>query len=174
MPAAFRLPRTTSIALSISSYSFSKPTALAIWKSVKPSHFALYNNSFERLLMLPQAFIARFVWKIRSSLWRNHRSILVNSWISSTLIPSKNAFSMTKMRLSVGAERLCRISSIVISLLPTKPWRPCPIILIPFWMASSNVLPMAITSPTDFILEPNSRVTPWNLPKSQRGILQTT
>ena len=32
---------------------------------------------------------------------------------------------------------------------------------------------MAITSPTDFMLLPNSRETPLNLPKSQRGILQT-
>ena len=51
---------------------------------------------------------------------------------------------------------------------------PWPIMRKPFWMASSKVRPMAITSPTDFMLDPSSLSTPWNLPKSQRGILQTT
>ena len=36
------------------------------------------------------------------------------------------------------------------------------------------LLPIAITSPTDFMELPNSRFTPRNLPKSQRGILHTT
>ena len=39
--------------------------------------------------------------------------------------------------------------------------------------ASSKVRPIAITSPTDFIEEPISRLTPWNLPRSQRGIFTT-
>ena len=44
---------------------------------------------------------------------------------------------------------------------------------VTFWRDSSKVRPMAMTSPTDFMLDPISRLTCWNLLRSQRGILVT-
>lgn len=45
--------------------------------------------------------------------------------------------------------------------------------LMAFWMVSSKVLPMAITSPTDFMAEAILELTLWNFLRSQRGILTT-
>ena len=60
------------------------------------------------------------------------------------------------------------------SLFSTKPCIPWPIMRKPFWMASLESTSDGHPSPTDFMDEPSSRSTPWNLPKSQRGILHTT
>lgn len=46
--------------------------------------------------------------------------------------------------------------------------------LIAFWMVSSNVLPILITSPTLFMLELRRVLTLLNFFKSHRGILTTT
>ena len=46
-------------------------------------------------------------------------------------------------------------------------------ILTAFCMASSKLLPMAITSPTLFMLEPSESVTRVNFLRSQRGTLAT-
>ena len=43
-----------------------------------------------------------------------------------------------------------------------------------FCSVSSNVLPMAMTSPTDFIDEPRAVDTRVNFLRSHRGILTTT
>lgn len=43
-----------------------------------------------------------------------------------------------------------------------------------FWIVSSNVLPMLMTSPTDFMLELSAVETRENFLRSQRGILTTT
>ena len=104
---------------------------------------------------------------------RNQRSIFVSSWMRSTVYPFFSACAMTKMRLSVGWVSAASMSSTSNSLFATKPCMPCPIIRRPFWITSSKLRPMAITSPTDFMLDPSSRETPLNLPRSQRGILQT-
>jgi hypothetical protein len=42
-----------------------------------------------------------------------------------------------------------------------------------FWIVSSNVLPMAITSPTLFMDEPSAVETRANFLRSHRGILTT-
>ena len=81
---------------------------------------------------------------------------------------------MAKMRVSVGWVNAQSRSSTLYGLLQTKPFAPCPIIRSPFCSASSKLRPMAITSPTLFILEPISRETPLNFARSQRGILHTT
>ncbi len=47
-------------------------------------------------------------------------------------------------------------------------------ILSAFWKASSNLLPTAMTSPTDFMEEPILVETRLNLLRSQRGIFTTT
>jgi hypothetical protein len=45
---------------------------------------------------------------------------------------------------------------------------------IAFWIVSSNVLPIAITSPTDFMLLLSSRLTRLNFFRSHLGIFTTT
>ena len=81
---------------------------------------------------------------------------------------------MAKMRVSVGCDSAKSKSSVTYGLLHTKPLAPWPIIRMPFWMASSKVRPMAITSPTLFMPGPMSRETPLNFARSQRGIFTTT
>ena len=163
----------------------------AIWKSENPCTFALRSSWGLRFdnwelkntaasftancpLSTVNCLSSSEVRMIFISFWRNHLSILVRSCTWSIVYPARKALEMTKIRLSVGSRRALSISAITSSLFSTKPCMPWPIIRRPFWIASSKVRPIAITSPTDFIEEPNSLSTPWNFPKSQRGILQTT
>ncbi len=45
---------------------------------------------------------------------------------------------------------------------------------MPFWKASLNVRPMAITSPTDFICVPRALSAPGNFSNCHLGIFTTT
>ena len=176
MPALLRKLRTARMASS-PSIACSKPRARAIWKSEKPCTLALRNKSTGIIGNSPSAIkecSSLLVSMMFINFSRNQRSILVNSCTWSTVYPARKALEMTKIRLSVGSRRALSKSAITSSLFSTKPCMPWPIMRSPFWMASSKVRPIAITSPTDFMLEPSSLSTPWNLPKSQRGILQTT
>ena len=152
--------------------------ARAIWKSEKPWTLALRSSSTGRsaicLWLFPHSCISSEVFIIFINFWRNHLSIFVSSCTWSMVYPARKAFEITKIRLSVGSRSALSISGITSSLFSTNPCIPCPIIRRPFWIASSKVRPIAITSPTDFMEEPSSLSTPWNFPKSQRGILHTT
>ena len=178
--------------------------ARAIWKSEKPCCFAFLNRewtngnwqltvdkwqlpcgssiacaSFSFLIVNCPLSIVNWrssleVCMIFINFWRNHLSIFVSSCTWSMVYPARKAFEITKIRLSVGSRNALSRSEITSSLFSTKPCIPCPIMRSPFWIASSKVRPMAITSPTDFMEDPNSLSTPWNFPKSQRGILHTT
>ena len=55
-----------------------------------------------------------------------------------------------------------------------SPSRPCSRERAAFWRDSANVLPMAITSPTDCIRVPSWSVAPGSFSKAHRGILVTT
>ena len=154
--------------------------ARAIWKSENPCIFARRINSapafLSLLICVTDSSRVSNSWAVRTmfiNFCRNQRSIFVNSCIWSTEYPARMALLITNIRLSVGSCNALSISGITKSLFSTNPCIPWPIIRSPFWMASSNVLPIAITSPTDFILDPSSLSTPWNFPKSQRGILHT-
>jgi hypothetical protein len=54
-----------------------------------------------------------------------------------------------------------------------KPAKDGSIARIAFWMVSSNVLPIAMTSPTDFIDDESAVETRVNFLRSHRGILTT-
>ena len=174
MPYDFRKLRTTKEALCMLPISFSRPTARAIWKSVKPYTFAVRNNSLSNTFTLVHRCKVSSMSMMCFSFSKNHLSIFVSSCIWSMVYPLCMAFEMMNTRLSVGSRRAASMSSIFNSLFSTKPCMPWPIMRNPFCIASSKFRPMAITSPTDFIDEPNSLSTPRNLLKSQRGILQTT
>ena len=172
MPNDWRYLRATCTARSISICS-PKPIAFAIWKSEKPCIFALRKRSALRDCILETACNSASVRHIFCSFSRNQRSILVSSCRRSIVYPSRNACEIKNIRLSVGAARAWSRSSTWRVLFSVNPCMPCPIIRRPFWIVSSKVRPIAITSPTDFIEEPIPLSTPRNLPKSQRGSLAT-
>ncbi len=83
---------------------------------------------------------------------------------------------MAKSLRSVGWRRavLRQTKSVPKSLVSSdRPLAPMPVMRIAFCRASSKVLPMDITSPTDFISLPSLVSTSLNLERSQRGILTT-
>ena len=92
------------------------------------------------------------------------------------LHPSDSALYTANTRLSVGLASAEPSSD---ELQPEKassalsPGAPMPVMRKAFCRASSNDLPIDITSPTDFISLPISRSTSLNLPRSQRGTLTT-
>ncbi len=148
-------------------------TCLAIWKSLNPYILECERSSSGMLSIVLYLQSSSFIFIILLSLKRNHLSILVSSWILSTEMPFSSASAIEKIRMSVGSESSVSISLNLSSLLPVKPCMPWPIILSPFWIASSKFRPIAITSPTLFMLEPMLWETPSNLLRSHLGILQT-
>ena len=79
---------------------------------------------------------------------------------------------MASMRLSVGFFSSWSMFPME-TLFAVRPCRPMESMRMAFWRTSSNVRPMAITSPTDFISEPISVETLRNFLRSQRGYLRT-
>ena len=96
----------------------------------------------------------------------------VSAWISSTVIPSARARAMAKMRSGVGIRSASPTSSNCEGVR-IEPGAPMSSMRSAFWITSGKVRPMAMTSPTLFISLPMRVDAPRNLPRSQRGTLQT-
>ena len=79
---------------------------------------------------------------------------------------------MANTRSDVGT-RSASLTSPSVKKSGSTPGAPMSSIRTAFWRTSGNERPMAITSPTLFISLPMRVETPRNLPRSQRGNLQT-
>ncbi len=84
-------------------------------------------------------------------LWRNHGSIFVISLTSSTLIPCRKASPSQRIRSGPGVFIFLSASPGVAPLIGSRPFQPFSIERSALRSDSSNVRPIAITSPTDFI-----------------------
>jgi hypothetical protein len=104
---------------------------------------------------------------------RNHGSIAVSSYTSSTVIPARNASPTAKMRSGVGVRSIASIFSGAVCRV-SRPATPISSERNPFCSASLNVRPMAIASPTDCIEKLRSGVVLRNFSKAKRGIFTTT
>ena len=93
------------------------------------------------------------------SLFKNHLSILVTEWISSTVIPRFIALNTTNSLSSVSSCSLARISSSVSSVILGMLSVPSEISAprTAFIMAISKPVPIAITSPVAFMRVPSVR-----------------
>mmetsp|Transcript_6965 Transcript_6965/g.17396 ORF Transcript_6965/g.17396 Transcript_6965/m.17396 type:complete len:205 (+) Transcript_6965:1253-1867(+) len=158
---------------------------LAICLSEKPRFFASRNTS--GLLRRPgtsSVLNRRLSWWTLWSFARNQRSIEVSVWTSSISKPNSNAFATAQIRTGVGfcsSSRTLEASngkprcfSSKSNRRASKPREDSSTILRAFWIVSSNVRPIDITSPTLFMHEPTVWSTVENFRRSQRGTLATT
>ena len=127
---------------------------------------------------------ARVPVKTISSIWRrNHGSYEHAATISSTVSPCRNAWAMASSRSGVAMPRR-RITAALATAgssssapgitTSSKPVSPVSRPRKAFCTLSLNVRPMAITSPTDFMLVVSVASAPGYFSKAKRGILVTT
>ena len=148
----------------------------AICKSENPYFFAS-RIKFSEISDTSTSCNLSYKSKIFLILIKNHESIVDSLFILDIGIPNLIALTTSNKISSLGYNNFCSInssSSFTSSSLPTKPIFPASVILIAFCNTSSNVLPIAITSPTDFILVPILLFTNSNFLKSHLGIFRTT
>ena len=108
------------------------------------------------------------------SLQRNQRSILVMSWISSTVTPDFSASNTVKSRWSSTRRSRSRMGA-------SSPWSgfrvrvsmPISAPRTAFRSAISKLGAMAMTSPVAFIWVPRVRLASANLSKGHLGIFTT-
>ena len=142
------------------------PQRNAILSSLNPMRLAFCRFSADRLSFIVSS-ISMMFWIFRMK----NGSIFVILDISSIGIPFRSAWYITNKRSCVGWRRISRSSSSFHSLKPkymsTSSERTA------FCIASSIVLPIAITSPVLFIAVVRCLSAVTNLSKGQRGILTT-
>ncbi len=125
----------------------------------------------------PFAAMSRSAAMIFSSSRRNQGSNLLASWISSTDMPARSAWAAIRMRSGFGWERAARKASSPPSpgaSTGSRPASPVSMLRRPFCSASAKLRPMAIASPTDFMLVESMAGVPGNFSKVKRGIFTTT
>ena len=113
------------------------------------------------------------IFTISSICARNHGSMWVSAWTSSSVKPCANASPTYQIRSGPGSPSSSSIvsRSVVFWFMPSTPTsRP----RSAFWKLSWKVRPMAITSPTDFICVVRCESACGNFSNAKRGTLVTT
>ena len=105
--------------------------------------------------------------------FKNHLSIFVIEKISSMDIPARKAEPKYHSLFGLFEFKILFISSLS-SIKKSNPEVSVSIDLIAFPRASLKLLPIDITSPTDFICVPSSGFVCGNFSKVNLGILTTT
>ena len=149
------------------------PASRASRASVKPIAFSRRSPSSSPGRPLARtASSASTISRIRA---RNHGSKEVAPRISSSDIPCRIAWAITRRRSGV-----CRDSAAVIFAgvspisISSSPSRPVSRLASAFCRLSAKLRPIAIASPTDFIAVVRSGLAPGNFSKAKRGIFVTT
>ena len=160
MPQSFLAAR-----MAISSF----PVNDAIVASANPMYLA----SFIRAGVMGSDLSLSSIFTMLAILRTKKLSQQVSSATFSTVHPFLRASAMANMRLSVAWRNSSASSS---SVIPTGSRWMLPISrdLTPLRMASSNVRPMAMVSPVDFIWVPRCLSTVRNLSKGHLGTFRTT
>ena len=98
-------------------------------------------------------------------------------WMSSTDSPARSACAAINSRSGRGVDRAARNASCPPSpggSTGSRPLNPVSMLRSPFCKASAKLRPMAMASPTDFMLVVSWAGVPGNFSNVNRGILTTT
>ncbi len=163
MPSACRTSRTTS--------AF-RPRISPICRSEKPCRLAWRSSSGSSL---SASAISAAISSIRKSWSTNHGSIFVDSNTSSWVAPARMACMTVLIRPSVGTWAFVSSSSL-------SPGSPTQVNCEPFFSsersalfsASGKLRPIAIASPTDFMVVVSVASAEGNFSNANRGTFTTT
>ena len=149
------------------------PRSDAICESEKPWFFACRNLA---LSSSPGRAISRATWLIISSCRKYQRSILVAAYTCSIVAPAHNAFCTCCNRYSVGifiassreffSPSEISVGKVNIASLRSRERSA-------FMRASGNDRPIAIASPTLFIVVVRRGSASWNFSNANRGAFTT-
>ena len=143
--------------------------------SPKPKVLALVNTSSGIVLLCCSNSISIFTNSAILSIKKPWKSVISHTFciVFFEALPFFKYVQIASNLLSLGTLRL--FSNLVLLQLRYSGYpSPCPIDLQAFIRDSSNVLPMDMVSPVDFICVPNSRSASLNLSNGHLGILVTT
>ena len=177
MSTVFTTDRTPSTSRSARTTSALEPVSHAICSSEKPICFAASIVGApsparpSSRMRPPAATVSRI-------LPRNHASMPLRACTRATSQPRRNASATWNMRCGVGVETRSSRSfspSAERSSTPSmpRPARPCSSERSAFCSASSNVRPMAMTSPTLFMRVVSVSLVPLNFSNAKRGTFTT-
>ena len=140
--------------------------------SEKPLRFNVRKRLKSKSFRLPETIC--FSSLIKSSIFaKNQGSMPVCLYNSSTLKPKRIASATNSKRSAPGSEISLLISSKSVER-SSKPDKPVSKPRKAFCILSWKVLPIAITSPTDFICVVKRSSAAGNFSNAKRGILVTT